>query len=292
VPLALLAALASALCYGFATVLQALGARATPYRRDIDVRLLVRVLRQGPFVAGMALDLAGFLCQFWALRYLPLFLVQAAQAGNLAVTAVVAVPVLQVRLAARQASAVVAACAGLALLALSAGEQHPAPAGPRLRFGLLACVGLLAIAGFAAGRAAAPVRSVALGLVAGLGFGTVAVAVRTLTSLAPAHLLRDPSAYALAAGGVLAFLFYATGLQRGSVTAVAAAVVVAETAVPAAIGVLALGDGTRPGLVPLAVAGFGLSVAGAMALARFAEPVPAHYPSQGARRVHRRRVLP
>jgi len=90
--------------------------------------------------------------------------------------------------------------------------------------------------------------------------------------------VRDPSAYALAAGGVVAFLFFTTGLQRGSVTAVTAAVVVAETVVPAAVGVFALGDSTRAGLAPLAVAGFGLSIAGALVLARFGEPAPAPLP--------------
>ncbi len=272
----LLAAIASALCYGVATALQALGARATPHgRTGVDPRLLVRVLGQAPFVAGIVLDLAGFLAQFWALRYLPLYLVQAAQAANLAVTAVVAVPVLGVRLTRRQWFAVLGVCLGLALLALSAGPESAARAPTALRYGLLGCVALLGVAGFAAGRAAPPVQSVVLGTVAGLGFGAVAVAARTLTDLDPAHLVRNPSTYALAGGGVLAFLFYATGLQRGSVTAVTAAVVVAETAVPALVGVLALGDHTRPGLVPLALAGFALSVVGALVLARFGEPVPA-----------------
>jgi hypothetical protein len=48
-------------------------------------------------------------------------------------------------------------------------------------------------------------------------------------------------------------------------------VVVGETAVPALIGVLALGDRTRPGLWPLALLGFLLAVAGALALAQYGE---------------------
>jgi drug/metabolite transporter (DMT)-like permease len=261
-----------------ATVLQARGVRTVPHGDAVDPRLLVRVMRQGPFVAGVALDVVGALAQFWALRYLPLFLVQAAQAGNLAVTAVVAVPLLRARLTVRQWYAVGGVCAGLAMLAVSAGRENPAHVAFAARLGLLACVGLLAVAGFVAGRAAPPVRSVALGLAAGLGFGAVALAARTLESLSPAHLVRDPSAYALAVGGVVAFLFFTTGLQGGSVTAVTAAVVVAETVVPAAVGVFALGDSTRAGLAPLAIAGFGLSVAGALALARFGEPAPARLP--------------
>jgi len=111
-----------------------------------------------------------------------------------------------------------------------------------------------------------------LGGVAGLGFGLTALAARSLTNLAPAHLVRDPALYAVMGGGVVAFLFFATGLQRGSVTAVSAAVVVGETAIPAVVGILFLGDHTRPGFIPVAVAGFVLAVTGALALSRFGEP--------------------
>jgi hypothetical protein len=48
--------------------------------------------------------------------------------------------------------------------------------------------------------------------------------------------------------------------------------VIGETIGPAAVGVAALGDRTREGLAPLAVAGFALAVLGALALARFGEP--------------------
>lgn len=268
---ALPAALFSALCYGVAAVFQAQAARETPHGRAVEARLLVRLLRQTPFVAGIVLDIVGFLAQFWALRYLPLFLVQAVQASNLAVTAIVAVPVLHARLARRHWYAIGGVCLGLALLALSAGPERPVPLSIDARLGLLVAVALLAVAGFAAGHAAPSAQSIVLGLIAGLGFGAVAVATRTLTSLAPVDLVRNPATYALAVGGVVAFLFYATGLQRGSVTAVTAAVVVTETAVPAVVGVLLFGDSTRAGLVPLAIAGFVVSIAGALALARFGE---------------------
>jgi hypothetical protein len=47
--------------------------------------------------------------------------------------------------------------------------------------------------------------------------------------------------------------------------------VVLETGLPAIIGVMVLGDGTRAGLVPVAVLGFLLAVGGTLILARFAE---------------------
>jgi drug/metabolite transporter (DMT)-like permease len=268
VGIALLLAAASAVCYGVGTVLQAIGARRTTAAEGLDVRLLARLARQAPFLAGTALDLLGAVAQFAALRGLAVFVVQATQAANLAVTAVVAVPVLGMRLAGRDWTAVGAVCAGLALIALSAGPESPRNAPLSFHLGLLATALVLTATAPVAARIRTPaLRSVGLGMVAGLAFGVVALAVRCITDLHPAHLLADPAAWALAVGGVLAYLCYATGIQHSEVTTVVAAIVIAETAVPAVIGVVALGDGTRPGTVPLAVTGFLMAVAGAVGLA-------------------------
>jgi drug/metabolite transporter (DMT)-like permease len=270
----LLGALASAVFYGVASVLQAVAARAAPQTRDVDPRLLLRLLRRAPFLGGVLLDIAGFAAEFTALRTVPVFLVQAVVASSLAVTALVAVPVLKARLRPREWAAVAAVCAGLALLAVSTGREGSAPVGDGFRLALLGCVVVLAAVGFGAGRLGDPARSAVLGLVAGLGFGVVALAVRALPDLSPAHLVRDPATYALVGGGVIAFLFFATGLQRGAVTVTTGAMVVGETLAPAAVGVLLLGDRTRPGFAPVAVAGFIVAVAATLALARFGEVAP------------------
>jgi drug/metabolite transporter (DMT)-like permease len=271
VTLGLLATLAAAVCYGVASVLQAVAARAAPQTRGVDPRLLLRLLGRGPFLGGILLDVAGFASEFMALRTMPVFLVQAAIASNLAVTALVAVPLLGARLRPREWVAVAAVCAGLAMLAASTGPEGSVPIGADFRLALLGCVVVLAAVGFAAGRLRDPARSAVLGLVAGLAFGIVALAVRALPDLSPAHLVRDPATYALVGGGVVAFLFFATGLQRGPVTVTIGAMVVAETVAPAAVGVLVLGDHTRPGYAPLAVAGFVVALVGTLALARFGE---------------------
>ena len=109
------------------------------------------------------------------------------------------------------------------------------------------------------------------GVAGGLGFGVVALAARTLTDLSPAALIRNPSLYLLIAGGLVGFLLYTTALQRGAVAVATTALVLGETVVPAAVGTLVLGDRARPGLAWLAVAGFVLAIAGAIALARFGD---------------------
>ena len=270
--LSLLGAFAAAVCFGVASVLQAVAARQTPVGAGVDPRLLVRLLGRLPFLLGVGLDLLGFVAELAALRSLQLFVVQAAVAANLAVTAVVAVRVLRVRLNRTEWAAVAAVCAGLAFLGLSSGHEHPAQVSMRFRFVLLGCVVAIAAGGMLAGRLRGRARSVALGLAAGLGFGFVAVGSRVVTSLAPLHLLRDPATYVVAGGGVVAMLFFATALQRGSVTTTTGAVVVAETLMPAMVGLFLLGDGTRHGYAWVAVAGFAMAVAGALVLARFGEP--------------------
>jgi hypothetical protein len=62
---------------------------------------------------------------------------------------------------------------------------------------------------------------------------------------------------------------HTVALQIGSVNGATAALVVGETVVPGALGVVWLGDASRPGYGPVAMAGFLLAVAGAVAVARF-----------------------
>src|SRR5260370_42692924 len=135
----LVAALTSALCYGIAAVMQAMAVRTASNRtaavageagQGVDPGLLVRMLRQGLFLASIAIDLLGFIAQLVALRRLPLFAVQAIMASNLAVTAVFAAWLMKVGLQLREGLAVAGAVAGVALLG------RPAAAAGRARVGL------------------------------------------------------------------------------------------------------------------------------------------------------------
>jgi drug/metabolite transporter (DMT)-like permease len=83
---ALLAPLGAALCYGVAAVVQQVGARHIPPGRRLGVRLVVDLLRQPLFLAGVGLDAIGFGLAFVGLRDLPVFVVQAAVSSTVAVT--------------------------------------------------------------------------------------------------------------------------------------------------------------------------------------------------------------
>jgi len=270
--LALLGAAGAAVAYGVAAVLQAVGARRVGEHHG-GPRTLVRVVIQLPYLGGSALGLVGFALSLAALRSLPLFVVEPIVASSVAVTAVVAVPLLGARISRRERGAVAGTVLGLALLGASGQPGPAAVVGSGLRwalgaaavFGLVAAVGALH-ARFTAGAAV-------LGALAGWEFGIVAVAARVLRDPSSLHgLLTDPAtlALAVASGGGLTLL--TTALQRGAVTATTAALVLVETAAPAAVGITLLGDTTRSGFTVLAVLGFALACAGTLALARFGEP--------------------
>jgi hypothetical protein len=72
-------------------------------------------------------------------------------------------------------------------------------------------------------------------------------------------------------------LMFASALQRGAVTAVAAVMFAVETLVPATVGLFALGDGTRPNFAIVAALGFVLTVGASLTLARYSEPVEPSY---------------
>ncbi len=266
-------ALGAAVCFGTATVLQAVAARAagTGGGAGGEAALLLRAVRQWRYLAGLALDGLGFLLQIAALRSLPIYAVGAALASSLAVTAVVAARLLRVRLTGSEWGAVGVVCAGLAMLGLAAGSEGNRDGSPALKYVMLATAVTVLLLGLAGGRLPGRGRALVLGLGAGFGFGVVEVAVRLIDSLAPMALLGNPATYALLVGGGSAFLLLTTALERGSVTVATAGMVVGETVGPAAVGVVWLGDSTREGLAWLAVLGFVVAVAGALALARFGE---------------------
>ncbi|MFH9978249.1 hypothetical protein ACH4ND_03140 [Streptomyces sp. NPDC017179] len=265
-------ALGAAVCFGTATVLQAVAARAAADTGGGgEAALLLRAVRQWRYVAGLGLDGLGFLLQIAALRSLPIYVVGAALAASLAVTAVTASRLLRVRLSSLEWSAVGVVCAGLAMLGLASGREGHEDGSAALKWATLGAALAVLLLGAVGGRLPERVRALLLGLGAGFGFGVVEVAVRLIDSLAPSVLFTNPAAYALLIGGGAAFLLLTSALQRGSVTTATAGMVVGETIGPAAVGVVWLGDRTREGLAWLAVLGFAVAVAGALALARFGE---------------------
>ncbi|MBS2535496.1 hypothetical protein KGQ20_22290 [Catenulispora sp. NF23] len=271
----LAAAVVCALAYGAATVFQAIGAARTKDTAGagVDPRVLIRALSQLPFLAGVGMDTVGLVADLVALEKLPLFAVQAIMNCSLAVTALLAVPLLKAKLSRRDWIAVGTVVLGLILVGISAGAESPVHVGRDVHWGLLVAVVVL-IAGsfFAIWKLGG--NPVVLAAFAGSLFGAFAICVRILPDLHPVALLTDPAAYAGVIASITGFLFFTTALQRGSVTMATATLVVGETGLPALLGFTLFHDHTRHGFVPVAVVGFLCAVGGAVALSRFGEAEP------------------
>ena len=134
-------------------------------------------------------------------------------------------------------------------------------------------------AGIALIRVLGARAAVPAGLIAGVLFGAMAVAVRVLDGVAPLRvgvLLTDPASWTIVIAGLGGFYLFAVALQLGSVNGAAAALVVGETVVPGVIGVVLLGDTAQPRLLWLAGVAFVSAVAGAVAVAMFGAVEQAH----------------
>ncbi|MDH6108313.1 drug/metabolite transporter (DMT)-like permease [Kitasatospora sp. MAP12-15] len=273
--LGLVTSLFATLCYGFASVLQARGAQTMPEEDRPGLRLLARVARSRLFLLGTGLDILGFGLVVVTLYRLPLFVVQAVTSASLAVTAAGAVWLLGGRLARRDLIGIAAVVAGLAMLALSSGPEGSRRVGTEFKLTLLAATAAVLLLSLPLAHRRGNAVAAALGLLAGLGFGAVNLAVRVLDHSSLVAMATDAATYALMIGGLGGYLCYALALQRGSVTIATAAVVVGETLVPGLIGVTLLGDRARPGFGWSAVLGFAVAVGGALVLSRFGEIEPA-----------------
>jgi drug/metabolite transporter (DMT)-like permease len=270
--LGLLGAFGAAVCYGVASVFQALAARQTQATEGLDPRLMLRLVRSWRYLLGLALDGLAFLLSIAALRSLPLFVVQAIVAGFLAITAILGAIVLRMPLLRSDKIGIGVVVAGLVLVALSAAEDRTVEASAAEIWGVL--IAAVVLAGLAVPLARLPgaIGAASLGALAGLAYGVVAVAARILPAeLTVVGLLTSPATYGLVVAGAVALLTYSTALQRGTVTQVTAPLVVLETVGPALVGLIMLGDRPRPDWGWVAVIGFVLAVAGAVSLARHGE---------------------
>ena len=272
--LGLVAALGAALCYGVGDLLEQIGARRAKASAGIDPRLLLRTIRQLPWVAGLTLDGLGFILAVAALGHLPLFAVQAALASSIGVTSVLSWVFLGTRITRPQRIPLVAIGIGLLLVAAAASPERAVDVGSTGRAFFLLGVPLMLVVAIGMGRVGTGDGAAArLGAAAGLSFGGAYAGARVLEVPNPVwHVVTQPLAWAIAAYGVLGVLLLSTAFQRGHVTVAIASTFAVETVVPSTIGLVFFGDRARAGLWPVAVTGFLFCAAGSVTLARLSDP--------------------
>jgi drug/metabolite transporter (DMT)-like permease len=269
----ILGAAVAAVAYGVATILQAIGVRHLAALGP-GASLRQRITAGRAYGFGLALDAVGFVASVGALRTLPLFLVESAVAGSVAVTALLAVVWLGAKISRAEVAAIAATLIGLVLLAVSAQDGAGKSLALEVRWIVLAGVPVLGLVLLAANRIrSGGTASLVLSATCGLGFGLVGIAARTIEVPHPVwHVLGDPSFWAIVGYGIVSIVAYGFALHRGRVTTVAAITFAVETVFPATVGLIWLGDAVRPNLGPVALVGFLATVGGSIALAAHAEP--------------------
>lgn len=276
-----MAALLACVGYGTASVLQAYGARSAAAHGGTgsvtatgapSLSATVAAALTPTFICGMALDVVGFVGSVVAARLIPLFLSQTIMSANLVVTAILGVIVLGVRLRPRDVIAIVVVVASLCVLGLTAGHTGGDEAPAAVHWGVFAVSVVILLLGLVLVRVFGSRAAIPAGLVAGLLFGAMAVAVRVLDGVDPFRLgalVADPASWAVAVAGLGGFYLFTVALQLGSVNGAAAALVAGETVIPGIAGVVLLGDTAAPGLGWLVAVAFVTAVSGAIAVAIF-----------------------
>ncbi|RKR88253.1 hypothetical protein BDK92_2561 [Micromonospora pisi] len=261
--------------YGVANLLQSVAAARTTLHHTFDPGLLLRLACQRTYLLGLGCQMLGFALAFLARRDLPLYLVQAAVAAGLGVTALLGVLLLRWRLPVTEVVLLVLLLGGIAALVLAARPAQSRPLGPAAVVTLAAVLGVVGALGFFAVRLRGVPGSVALGALAGLAFAAAAVAARPLASAESfGDFVRDPLLYLLVAHSIVGQLLLGLAMQRGSTTAAVAAMDAAGALPAAVVGLLLLDDRVWPGREWLAALGFLVTLLSVCALTRYAEPQP------------------
>lgn len=262
--LGLLAALAAAGANAGAALLEANATRR--------VTRAATVVLHPMYLAGLALDIGGWVLTVLALRFMPIVAVQAIVAGQVGITVVASHWVFDTPLRRLDLIAAAANVVGLALLVASANVEDsvvvPSTAGVVALLTVFAALVIVSVPVAIRSR-----RAVLVSFLAGLAFGGTAVAVRlvdlegSLGQMAR-HVLTDPVAWCLLGFAALGLGLYTVALGRGAVGPVVAVLAVTETLAPGLLGLVALGDGVRPGWVPWFLLGLVLALGGVVVLAR------------------------
>ncbi|KRF17925.1 hypothetical protein ASG90_06260 [Nocardioides sp. Soil797] len=256
------AALVSAVLFGVAAVWQAMAVRNHEDETSSISAFLRMALTSPLLVAVVLVYLAGFVLHAVAIWNLPLYLAQATISLSMPVTALWSAHRLHEPLGRRGWMAVMAVTVGIALVAAGAGAPGDTPTGwllPGVSWLLVAaCLAL----GLGLARSH---RMVTLGFVAGCGYAGSALAVRGVRAewSAPVVVV----ALAVPVLGVVAFWLYSISLEGVTVAPTTAALILAETFLPAVVGIAFLEDQLRAGWWPVVGLGMLLSVAGAVLLA-------------------------
>ena len=264
-----LGAIVACLGYGVASVLQSVAAKRAA--EVVGLTGLALIIKQVPYLLGLALDGLAFGGNVLALQRLPLFLVQSIFSGSVGVTAVIAT-LRCAHLSWKDWTSLAVLGVGLIFLSVTAVPTAAVRIPLTEDWIILVTAIAPAIVGLVGFRMKGRASTIVLSCAAGLGFTGVALAARGIgADDISLSLLLNPLLWAIIVHGAIGIGFFTVALQRDAVTLVTAVTFVIEVVVPSLIGIALFGDAIARGRTPLALAGFVLAIGGTVSLSRFAE---------------------
>jgi drug/metabolite transporter (DMT)-like permease len=272
---AVLCALAAALLYAFASVLQQRGAAGRPGDESMRIGLLWRLAHEPGWVLGVACDVGAYVLQFVALGHGPLVVVQPLLVCGLLFALPVGAALDGRRMGGSDWVGAVCVCAGLAAFLVTA---HPAAGRDNVR-PLAWSVLLLSVAAVAAGLLAAARgrrrrgRALLLSASAGVVYGAAAALTKTTSHLlgrGVVDVLGSWQLYALVAFGLFGMLAAQSAFQAGALDVSLPVMTVADPVVSIVIGATMFSESVRssPGAASIEVAALSAMAGGVFLLAR------------------------
>jgi drug/metabolite transporter (DMT)-like permease len=258
-----------------AAVLQHRAAVSEPQQQTMQAGLLVRLARRPGWLIGNALDGAGYVFQFLALRRGSLLLVEPLLVLSLVFALPVAAWLDHRRISAAELAPTGVIASGLALFLGFARPGIGHPHASFLAWMVLTAVISVACLALILGAHNAPRRRAAVLLAFGSGttFGYVAALTeRTghILDAGIAHTLATWEPYALIAGGAVALLLTQSAFNAGALRLSLPTLTVAQPLVAVVIGLAMFGEPiNHHGLAPVAeVIGLAFVTFGVFALSR------------------------
>lgn len=273
----LICALAAATCYGAGPLVQALAARQTRPGSGLGLGLLVRLVRNKLWLAGVGADLGGFGFEAVALALAPAAFVTPLLLFDMVVLGLLASRIVHERLSRLGIAGIAAILTGGVLLTAAFATSHHG-VGRQARLGeqfvLVGVVALVAVGAFIAGRR--PPGAVTAAVLAGAS--GIAYAMATLCTRQISLSLRDhdfwhqlltPAPYLLAVAALLSLSLLSRALQAGAAVVAVPVTSAFAALLPAIAGLAVFGEPVpRGGAFVAFVAALPLLVAGLVMIAR------------------------
>jgi drug/metabolite transporter (DMT)-like permease len=277
----------AACAFGLGTVLQQKGTLGTTSGSG-DSHWLIQILHKPVWLAGMLLQVSGWILQAVALDKGPLMAVQAITTLSL----VIALPfgwwLTRQHIDRTVVLGALAVVAGIVVF-LSIGSPHGGTTHPSARTWWIAClvtlVLVLALAGLGRMRQGAA-RALLFGAAAGFGFALQTAVTKdfvTETGSGVVALLADWSVYVLAASAVAGFVLQQSALKTGVLAPAMASSNAVTLFAGVILGAVVYGETLSHGSghVAPAIIGLVLAVAGVILLARAEGPAAAQTAPDG-----------